>query len=356
MKKLEIRTDHHSSKIWTQPGIMDKIPELVKELFPASRVLIVTDRNVDGLYGDTVRDALSEAGIPVYKLVLPPGEKTKSFEELLKVYDALGENRFTRSDVMIALGGGVIGDLAGYAAATWQRGMQLVQVPTTLLAQIDSSIGGKTAIDTKWGKNMVGAFKQPDLVCIDPKVLKTLTRADFSAGLAEMIKYACIWDASMFETLKKHQKDISPYLPDLIVRSCEIKKQVVEEDSLDTGKRMILNFGHTVAHVLESMSGYEGLSHGFAVAIGMVAVTRRSEEYRLTKPGTTDELKALCQGYGLPVDLPDIDALKAGEFVARDKKARGDKLNLVLLKEIGSCFVSGIEIGKAIEFLGWRTD
>ncbi len=354
MNELYISTGENRSKIIIKPGVMHQLSTYIKEVFPTVKVLIVTDRNVDGYYGESMEGLLEQANIPVVKLVLPPGEKTKSFEQLLHVYDFLGENRFTRSDAVMALGGGVIGDLAGYAAATWQRGMNLIQVPTTLLAQIDSSIGGKTAIDTKWGKNMVGAFKQPGLVCIDPLSLKTLPDYEMAAGMAEMIKYACIWDRSMFELLQ-NSNDIIPCLPDLIVRSCNIKKAVVEEDSLESGKRMILNFGHTVAHVLEGMDDYE-VSHGFAVAMGMVYITRQSERQGLTKPGTADQIRQLCIKYGLPVDFPSVDGKKAGAFVTRDKKARSGKMNLVLLHEIGSCFVHNIDVDRAADFLGWRTD
>ena len=350
---LEINTQNHVSNVYIGPKIFKCIPKYVRKSFLGSKVLIVTDRNVDSFYGEQILQNMKEEGILATKLILPPGEKSKSVSGLLSVYDELGKNGFLRNDLIMALGGGVIGDLAGFAAATWQRGMGLVQVPTTLLAQIDSSIGGKTAIDLKWGKNMVGAFKQPDLVCIDPELLLTLDCPNFSSGMAEMIKYACIWDHEMFEILKTRSDCITEYLTDLIFKSCSVKKQVVEEDTEDNGKRMILNFGHTIAHVLESLAGYENLSHGFAVAIGMVEIMRRAEVNGLVRSGIAEELAYVCNLYDLPTEMPQINRQSAAEFVLRDKKARKGKINLVLLNEIGSCFIYKTEIDKVVKFLGW---
>lgn len=351
LKVLKLKTNNHISEIYISNGVLECIGEHVSNKFKDAKVLIVTDENVDLLYGDKVLKILTCENINAYKLVLPPGEMTKSFEGLLRVYDALGINDMSRTDVILALGGGVIGDLTGFAAATWQRGMGLVQVPTSLLAQIDSSIGGKTAIDVKWGKNMIGAFKQPDLVFIDPGVLNSLDKKEFSAGMAEMIKYACIWDKLMFDTLKTKRENIKEYLPELILKACEIKKRIVEKDSLDLGLRMILNFGHTMAHVIESVTGYNTLSHGFAVAIGMVYITKRSEMCGITRPGTAKEIEDVCKMYGLPTQIPVIDKQVAREYIYRDKKARSRKMNLILIEEIGSYYIYKPDIDEAVRFL-----
>lgn len=354
MKELNLTATDSRSVILIEEGLLHRLPELVRNLFPLSKVLIVTDENVEKLYGKSVYESLARSGIPCVKKVLPFGERTKSFEYLNIILDCLGENGFTRSDAVMALGGGVIGDLSGFAAALWQRGMKLIQAPTTLLAQIDSSIGGKTAIDTKWGKNTIGAFKQPDLVCIDPQVLTTLSKTDFSAGMAEMIKYACIRDKEMFRILKTHSDNIFPHLSELILQACKIKKEVVEEDCFDTGLRMILNFGHTVAHVLEGLNDFEGLPHGYAVALGMIDITKRSEALGCTLSGTADQIQKLCDAYGLPTEMPAVDKRAAVSFLLRDKKARSGQMNLVLLKEIGSCFIKKMDVGDAIQFLGWE--
>ena len=263
--------------------------------------MIVSDDNVFPLYGKQLCDSLS--GYECHSLVLPHGEPTKSFDTLPKVYSAMLDAKLTRSDLVIALGGGVIGDLTGFAASTYLRGIKCVQIPTSLLAQVDSSVGGKTAVDLPQGKNLVGAFFHPKMVLIDPLVLNTLPDHFIHDGMGEVIKYGCIKDSGLFDLLLSHSsfEDLKPDLPKIIARCVDIKRIVVEADQFDTGERMLLNFGHTLAHAVEQRFAYERESHGEAVAIGMYQITRISEELGLTREGTAGEIRKILESYGLPV-------------------------------------------------------
>ena len=253
--------------------------------------------------------------------------------------------KLTRSDLVIALGGGVIGDLAGFAAASYLRGIKLVQIPTSLLAQVDSSVGGKVAVDLPQGKNLVGAFYQPKMVLIDPDVLNTLPEHFIKDGMGEVIKYGCIKDGSLFDRLCAHSsfEDLKPELPEIIARCVDIKRIVVEADQFDTGERMLLNFGHTLAHTIEQYYNYERESHGEAVGIGMYQITLMAEEKGLTGSGCADQIKKALDIYGLPSScgLPVTDLTKA---ITLDKKNLNGKLNVVLLKELGSSYVYPTDI------------
>ena len=264
------------------------------------KIFIISDDNVFPLYGETLLHALSE--YECHSLVLPHGEPTKSFDSLPKIYEAMLQAKISRSDLVIALGGGVIGDLAGFAASSFLRGIKLVQIPTSLLAQVDSSVGGKVAVDLPQGKNLVGAFYHPRLVLIDPEVLNTLPKRYINDGMGEVIKYGCIKDAALFHTLKccGSFEALKPELSSVIARCVDIKRLVVEQDQFDTGERMLLNFGHTLAHTIEQYYHYERESHGEAVAIGMYQITRIAETLGLTSPGCAEEIKAVLTAYGLP--------------------------------------------------------
>ena len=253
--------------------------------------------------------------------------------------------KLTRSDLVIALGGGVIGDLAGFAAASYLRGVKLVQIPTSLLAQVDSSVGGKVAVDLPQGKNLVGAFYQPKIVLIDPDVLNTLPEHFIKDGMGEVIKYGCIKDAGLFDRLCAHSsfEDLKPELSEIIARCVDIKRIVVEADQFDTGERMLLNFGHTLAHTIEQYYNYERESHGEAVGIGMYQITRMSEEKALTISGCSDQIKKALDIYGLPSScgLPVADLTKA---ITLDKKNLNGNLNVILLKAIGDSYVYPTDI------------
>ena len=337
--KLTVDLGPNSYPIHIENGILAKTGELVSEVFSGKKIMIVSDDNVFPLYGEIITKALSDSGFECHSFVLPHGEPTKSFQSLPKIYEALINAKLTRSDLLIALGGGVIGDLAGFAASSYLRGIKFVQIPTSLLAQVDSSVGGKVAVDLPQGKNLVGAFYHPKAVIIDPDVLNTLPDHFISDGMGEVIKYGCIKDKELFELLCRHTSfdDLKPKLTQIIARCVDIKRIVVEADQFDLGERILLNFGHTLAHTIEQHFNYERESHGEAVGIGMYQITKIAEEMGLTKPGEAEHIRKVLDIYGLPhkCDLMLHDLIGA---IALDKKNLGGKLNVVLLKEIGKSY------------------
>jgi len=313
---------------------------------PGSRAFVVTDSNVAPLYLGRVRQSLSEAGFSTGEHVFPAGEESKQLSTIRDIYQSLAESGVTRSDFVVALGGGVTGDMAGFAAATFLRGIPFVQIPTSLLAQIDSSIGGKTAIDISAGKNLVGAFHQPALVLIDANTLATLPKYFFADGMGEAIKHGCIKSRSLFDRIKN--TDIRSDIDGFIAENLKIKRAAVEKDEFDHGERMLLNFGHTFGHALEKLHGYGVLSHGRAVGIGMVMMAKCGEKAGLTKAGTSDEIAQVLSKYGLPTsDSTDID--KIVDTAMLDKKARGSAINLVMLKQIGESFLYPADRNKLAE-------
>ena len=337
--KLTVDLGPNSYPIHIENGILAKTGELVSEVFSGKKIMIVSDDNVFPLYGEIITKALSDSGFECHSFVLPHGEPTKSFQSLPKIYEALINAKLTRSDLLIAHGGGVIGDLAGFAASSYLRGIKFVQIPTSLLAQVDSSVGGKVAVDLPQGKNLVGAFYHPKAVIIDPDVLNTLPDHFISDGMGEVIKYGCIKDKELFELLCRHTSfdDLKPKLTQIIARCVDIKRIVVEADQFDLGERILLNFGHTLAHTIEQHFNYERESHGEAVGIGMYQITKIAEEMGLTKPGEAEHIRKVLDIYGLPhkCDLMLHDLIVA---IALDKKNLGGKLNVVLLKEIGKSY------------------
>ena len=341
--KLTVNLGENSYPIFIENGIIKKSGEHISQIFSGQKIMIVSDDNVFPLYGQQVMDSLKD--YECHFLVLPHGEPTKNFQSLPKIYTAMLDAKLTRSDLVIALGGGVIGDLAGFAAASYLRGIKLVQIPTSLLAQVDSSVGGKVAVDLPQGKNLVGAFYQPKMVLIDPDVLNTLPEHFIKDGMGEVIKYGCIKDGSLFDRLCAHSsfEDLKPELPEIIARCVDIKRIVVEADQFDTGERMLLNFGHTLAHTIEQYYNYERESHGEAVGIGMYQITLMAEEKGLTGSGCADQIKKALDIYGLPSScgLPVTDLTKA---ITLDKKNLNGKLNVVLLKELGSSYVYPTDI------------
>ncbi len=328
-----------SYPIYIENHCLSKAASLISEVFSGKRIMIISDDNVYPLYGDALTENL-ETSFECHHLVLPHGEATKSFQSLPQIYTALLDAKLSRSDLIVALGGGVIGDLAGFAAASYLRGIKLAQIPTSLLAQVDASVGGKVAVDLPEGKNLVGAFLQPSLVLIDPEVLETLPDRYINDGMGEVIKYGCIRDASLFDLLTDRGSfaNLKPDLPDVIDRCVGIKRVIVEHDQFDTGERMLLNFGHTLAHTIEQHFAYGRESHGEAVAIGMYQITVMAEEKDLTPRGTAEKIKAALTAYGLPyacgVPLKDLTGA-----IALDKKNLDDHLNLVLLHEIGNAYI-----------------
>ncbi len=332
-------------------GLLAHAGELIREVHKGSRALVVCDSNVSKLYAKTLSDSLVRAGYRVVSvLTFPAGEKHKTLVTVNHIYSALARGQFDRADVVVALGGGVTGDLAGYAAATWMRGIDFVQIPTSLLAQVDSSIGGKTGVDIPEGKNLVGAFWQPIRVIADIDVLSTLPQAYVTDGMGEVIKSACIRDAALFELLEKDQA-FSPELLGEIVRRCMLVKcRVVENDERESGERKLLNFGHTLGHALEKHLKYDGISHGCAVAVGMAAITAASERAGLTQSGTTARLCALLRKFGLPTKGP-VAVDEYLDAVKLDKKCIGGKVDLVLLRGIGEAFCHRIATDALGEFV-----
>jgi 3-dehydroquinate synthase len=317
--------------------------ELILPQLDLPRVAIVTNTTVAALYLEQLAEALRVRGVEVISIVLEDGERYKDWATLTRIYDALLERRCDRKTALIALGGGVVGDLAGFAAATYMRGIPFIQVPTTLLAQVDSSIGGKTGINHPLGKNMIGAFYQPRLVLADTAVLETLPPRELSAGMAEVIKHGLIRDSAFFAWLEQNMEKLLSCdrnaLAHAVRRCCEIKAAVVAEDERETGVRALLNFGHTFGHAIESGLGYGKWLHGEAVAAGMVMAADLSRRMGLIKHADVERIVGLLKRARLPVAPPDIAPARLLELMGVDKKAEGGKLRFVLLDGIGTASV-----------------
>ncbi|MEH2295053.1 3-dehydroquinate synthase [Nostoc sp.] len=342
MTLINVNLPEQSYEIAIAPSSLDELGQQMASLKLGKKVLLVSNQTILKHFGQRAIASLTSAGFEVASCILPPGERYKTLNSIQKLYDIALENRLERSSTMVALGGGVIGDMTGFAAATWLRGINVVQVPTSLLAMVDSAIGGKTGVNHPHGKNLIGAFHQPRLVLIDPDVLKTLPMREFRAGIAEVIKYGVIWDAELFAQLEASKRlDQLRYVkPDLInyilTRSCQAKADVVGKDEKEGGLRAILNYGHTIGHAVESLTGYRLVNHGEAVAIGMVAAGQIAVDLGLWQKEDTERQNALIQKTGLPTQLPtgvDIEAII--EALQLDKKVKAGKVRFVLPTEIG---------------------
>lgn len=331
MAEIIARTSSKDYPITIRSGLLDQVGEKLAAIGAAKKAMVITDTNVSPLYLSRVLKSLYAAGLKTASCEIDAGEEHKTMHSLNKIYTALFMADITRSDVVLVLGGGVVGDMVGFAAATYLRGIRLIQVPTSLMAQVDSAIGGKTAIDMPFGKNMVGAFYQPHAVLIDPKTLQTLPRAELNNGISEIIKYGCIRDLQLFERMESKALDL-----EWAVNCCvDIKVKVVKNDEKDTGERMHLNFGHSVGHALERITHYQLLRHGEAVAIGQVVACRIGERLGITPVGTSERVKKLLEAYQLPTHFSDCTSEEVMHAMKADKKRIGEKLHLVLLKEIG---------------------
>ena len=353
MRELKISLGENSYSILIEKGLISSIGKKISEIYNGKKVAVVTDKNVDKFYGDKIVSQLESTGFNVKKIVLNPGEKSKSVEVLLNTYDELLDFNVTRGDLIIALGGGVVGDLTGFAAATLLRGIPYIQIPTSLLAQIDSSIGGKVAVDLNRGKNLVGNFYHPKAVFIDPNMLKTLDKRFFYDGMAEVIKYGCIRDEQLFYNLLNYNthEELIENMEHIIYSCCNIKREIVERDEKDTGERMLLNFGHTIGHVIEKYFNFEKYTHGEAVALGMYAITKKSEEMKLTKEGTSNLIKEILTKYNLKYDIHLEDKESILNAISLDKKNKGEFMNIVLLNEIGKSFIHKIKKEKVSDFI-----
>ena len=337
--KMVVNLQEDTYPIYIKQGILSQANTYIKEIFSGHKIMILSDDQVHFHYGTLLTKVL-EQDFVVESIVIPNGESSKSFAILPSIYQSLIQFKLARTDLIIALGGGVIGDLAGFVAATYLRGISLVQIPTSLLAQVDSSVGGKVAVNLSEGKNLVGTFYHPKLVLIDPLTLLTLPTRFINDGMGEVIKYGCIKDAELFEQINRYEnfnvlfKDIDT----IIYRCIDIKREIVEKDPYDLKERLVLNFGHTLGHAIEQYHNYSMFSHGEAVAIGMVQITKIAEELGLTEVGTAKRIKNIVKKYHLPYQS-HIESKALMEAISLDKKNMGKKLNLILLHAIGDSFI-----------------
>jgi 3-dehydroquinate synthase len=347
MTTIDVKLPDNKYSIEINAGILSKLGTYLTNLNLGKKILLVSNPVVFKHYGETTVNSLKSAGFDVSTCILPAGERYKTLNSITKIHDIALENRLERSSTMIALGGGVIGDMTGFAAATWLRGINFVQIPTTLLAMVDASIGGKTGVNHPRGKNLIGAFYQPKFVLIDPEVLNTLPVREFRAGMAEVIKYGIIWDEQLFNQMESH-KNLSQkrYLKDnlletILTRSCQAKADVVSKDEKESGLRAILNYGHTIGHAVESLTGYKLVNHGEAVAIGMVAAGTIAMEMGLWDQQSLQRQNNLIQKTSLPTRLPPgLDLDQIIDVLGLDKKVKAGKVRFILPTKIGSVIIT----------------
>lgn len=327
---VDVKTSKGGYKVIIENNILSRLQEEIIEISGQGKIFVVTDSNVDSIYGKKIKETLD-----CFYYVLPFGEHTKSHKYLMELYEQFLKAGLTRDDTVVAFGGGVIGDLTGFACATYLRGIKYVGVPTTLLSQVDSSVGGKVAVNLPQGKNLVGNFYPPSKVIIDPEVLSTLPKRVFSDGMAEVIKYGAIKDKDLFMSLFEDDIDIAA-----VIKKCvEIKRDIVENDEFDKGERMILNFGHTYGHAVECYYNYDKYTHGEGVATGMLYITEISEKMGITKAGTYQLIKNLCEKYNLYFPEATVPEKDAKEIIKKDKKATTDGINYIVLEELGKAII-----------------
>ena len=341
MKILTVSLPGRDYDIQIGCGLLDKAGEACRAVLPrAAKLAIVSDSNVAPLYAERVLTSLTAAGFEPKLFTVPAGEASKCKERLGELWEGFLEFGLTRADAVIALGGGVVGDLAGFAAATTLRGVDYVQIPTTVLSQVDSSVGGKVAIDLNAGKNLAGAFWQPRLVLMDPDVLNTLTDRVFADGMAEVIKYGCILDGAFFCLLEENpsRAAVMEHIEQVLFTCCDLKRRVVEADERDTGERMKLNFGHTLGHAYELAYHYETYTHGEGVAAGMIAAAAIGEHLGATPAGTGARISALLKKFSLPVRI-ECTMEDYAAAIGRDKKSAGKDISLILLEELGNAVI-----------------
>ncbi len=342
--ELYVDLKEHGYPIYIERGILNQAAEKISQVYSGRKVMIISDDRVFSYYGERVKRILEEK-YECFTVVIPHGEQSKSIQILPSIYAELLKAKLSRTDLIVALGGGVVGDLAGFVAATYLRGVKFIQIPTSILAQVDSSVGGKVAVDLAEGKNLVGAFYQPQMVLIDPDVLETLPKRYVIDGMGEVIKYGCIKDAELFDKLEAYGsfENLKDHITEVIAACVDIKRRIVEEDEFDVGERLLLNFGHTLGHAIEQYHHYERESHGEAVAIGMYQITKLAEEKGFTKKGEAQRIRQVLEAYGLPVDagIPMEELTGAMQL---DKKNLNNQLKIVLLREIGAAYAYPTEV------------
>ena len=339
MRSVTVKTSA-TYEVLIGSGLLQKAGEAVKKVISPCKAAIVTDSTVVHLYEETVRKSLTEAGFSVCTFVFPAGEASKNIHTLSHLLEFLAKEEMTRTDMIVALGGGVTGDLAGFGAAVYLRGISFVQIPTTFLAAIDSSVGGKTAVDLEAGKNLAGAFYQPKLVLCDTDVLQTLPEVVFADGIAEALKYGVLGDDALFEKIAGG--DFRQDLEEIIETCVSMKRDVVEEDEFDTGKRQLLNLGHTFGHAIEQKSHFQ-MTHGHAVAIGMHLIAKAAEAKGIAEKGTAAAIAKALEQNQLPKET-EFSPAEVAEGTLRDKKRRGGTISFVFPKKIGACEIVKIPV------------
>lgn len=359
MESIAVGLAERSYDILIGTKTLELLGERCRALDLGTSAAVITNSVVGPLYLKQVKDSLASAGFTVHALELPDGEEYKNACTLNSIYDFLVRERLDRGSFIVALGGGVVGDMAGYAAATFLRGVPFVQVPTTLLAQVDSSVGGKTGINHPLGKNLIGAFYQPRLVAVDLETLDTLPEREFIGGAAEVIKYGVVLDKEFFDYLAEKTVSIlerdKESLRYIVKRCCTIKSEVVESDERESGLRAVLNYGHTLGHAVEAITGYKEYIHGEAVAIGMAQAAKLSELRGLSTAADTERIRAILRGFGLPLDLPPFPASYYLDTLMRDKKVKGGGLSFVFNRGIGGFSIEKVtEMGHLLKECGIR--
>lgn len=346
MRTVQV-TASNSYQVLIGNGLLDQIGPLLRGVVVGTSVVVVTDDTVQALYADQVEQSLRFVGLQVYTFVIPHGEQSKCADSYIRLLNFLADHRLTRSDAIVALGGGVVGDLAGFAAATYLRGIAFAQVPTTLLAAVDSSVGGKTAIDLNAGKNLAGAFWQPCLVLCDYDTLDTLPADIFADGCAEVIKYGVLGDEKLFVHLEEKGLDFDREM--VITRCVEMKRDIVGEDEFDNGKRQLLNLGHTLGHAVEACSNFT-LSHGKAVAIGMASVVRASAARGICSGECAQRVESILDQFGLPIHT-QTPMEKLAQVMLADKKRRSNSIRVVVPEKIGACRLDMIPVDALAAFM-----
>lgn len=357
MSSIAVGLGERSYRILFGTDILNETGPICRELNLGNNVVVVTNPTIGALYAEQVRDSLMGAGFTVHLAEIPDGEEFKNIETLRALYDHLIGSGLDRGSFIVALGGGVVGDITGFAAATYLRGIPFVQIPTTLLAQVDSSVGGKTGINHEKGKNLIGAFYQPVSVLVDVSILDTLNSREYLSGMAEVVKYGITLDNDLFGFIFDNASQLlardRSCLLKIIQRCCEIKASVVEQDERESGMRAVLNYGHTFGHAVETLTGYMTYTHGEAVAIGMVQAARISERLGFSGSAETGRIVGLIGKLGLPMELPLFSAAAYRDSLLRDKKVRDKGLSFVFNKGIGDYVIDRMtDIGPLLEIAG----
>lgn len=335
MKKLTVNVNDKYD-ILIEKGLLSQAGVLTKSVLGGKKLALISDTNVYPIYGDIVKAQLENQGYEVFTFIFTAGESSKKTTTVIEIVEFMAENGLTRGDGVVALGGGVCGDMAGFAAAIYLRGIKFVQIPTTLLSQVDSSVGGKTAVDLPQGKNLCGAFHQPSLVIIDPDVLDTLTDHFFADGMGEVIKAGCIKSAHLFERLENENP--RDFIDDMIYECLDIKRQVVENDEKEHGERALLNFGHTCGHAIEKLWNFETVSHGEAVGIGMVMISEVGERLGITEKGTKDRIVNVLKKNNMKIcDTHSVKEIV--DAMSADKKRTNSGIKFAMLNKIGDSFI-----------------